>query len=83
MDGAALASAGLIAKPGARVKVLAAGSVTTPLTVRVHRISEAARHAVEAAGGTVELLEVVETEPQGAAPERHGRKADTSEGAPE
>ena len=83
VDGAALASAGLIAKPGARVKVLAAGSVSTPLTVRVHRISKAARQAVEGAGGTVELLEVVETEPEGAAPKRHGRKADTSEDAPE
>jgi len=61
VDGDALASAGLIAKPGARVKVLAAGAVTTPLTVRVHRISKAARQAVEAAGGTVELLEVVES----------------------
>lgn len=69
VDGAALASAGLIAKPGARVKVLAAGSVTMPLTVRVHRISKAARQAVEAAGGRVELLEVVETAAAEDAPE--------------
>ena len=91
VDGAALASAGLIAKPGARVKILAAGAVTTPLTVRVHRISKAARRAVEAAGGTVELLEVVETavaeeaapEPATAAPKRRGQKADQDEDAPE
>lgn len=91
VDGPALASAGLIAKPGARVKILAAGAVTTPLTVRVHRISKAARRAVEAAGGTVELLEVVETdvaeelkpEPENAAPKRRSPKADRDEDAPE
>lgn len=60
VDGDALAGAGLIAKPTTRVKVLAAGSLSAPLTLRVHRISKAARQAVEAAGGTVELLEVVE-----------------------
>ena len=91
VDGPALASAGLIAKPSARVKILAAGAVTTPLTVRVHRISKAARRAVEAAGGTVELLEVVETEvaeevtpePETVAPKRRGPKADQDEDAPE
>jgi large subunit ribosomal protein L15 len=62
VDGELLAQAGLIAKPSTPVKVLAAGGVKTPLTLRVHRISKAARQAVEAAGGTVELLEVAETE---------------------
>jgi large subunit ribosomal protein L15 len=60
VDGDALAAAGLIAKPGTRVKVLAAGSLQTPLTLRVHRISKAARQAVEAAGGSVELLDVAD-----------------------
>lgn len=60
VDGDALASAGLIPRPNVRVKVLAAGSVRAPLTLRVHRISGAARRAVEAAGGTVEVLEVSE-----------------------
>lgn len=91
VDGMALASAGLIAKPGARVKVLAAGGVKTPLTLRVHRISKAARQAVEAAGGTVELLEVVESaaaegatsEPDTASPRRRSRKAAEDEDAPE
>lgn len=92
VDGAALASAGLIAKPTARVKVLAAGAVNTPLTLRVHRISKAARLAVEAAGGTVELLEVVATAPaedaasearSTAATRRRGRKADEDEVASE
>ena len=91
VDGPALASAGLIAKPSARVKILAAGAVTTPLTLRVHRISRAARQAVEAAGGTVELLEVVETpvveeatpEPETVTPKRRSRKSEQDEDAPE
>jgi hypothetical protein len=40
-----------------RVKVLAAGPLREPLQLRVHRISGAARRKVEAAGGSVELLE--------------------------
>ena len=57
VDAAALAEAGVIARASQRVKVLAAGELRTPLQLRVHRISTAARRAVEAAGGSVELLE--------------------------
>ncbi len=57
VDGVALASLGLISKPGDRVKVLAAGRLTVPLTVRVARVSAAAQKAIEAAGGRVEQLE--------------------------
>jgi large subunit ribosomal protein L15 len=57
VDADALAAAGLIHRATVRVKVLAAGPLRAPLTLRVHRISEAARRKVEAAGGTVELLE--------------------------
>ena len=57
VDGAALAGAGLITKASAPVKVLGAGELATTLTLRVHRISASARSAVEAAGGSVELLE--------------------------
>ncbi len=40
---------------GARpVKLLAGGTLAVPLTIRVDAASEAARRAVEAAGGTVE-----------------------------
>lgn len=60
VDGEALATAGLIAKATTPVKVLAAGEIRTTLTLRVHRISKAARVAVEAAGGTVQLLDVAE-----------------------
>lgn len=84
VDGAALASAGLIARPTTRVKVLAAGALSSPLTLRVHRISKAARKAVEAAGGTVELLEVVATtEPESAAAGRRRGRAAHDEDASE
>jgi large subunit ribosomal protein L15 len=57
VDGAALASRGLVGHPDERVKLLAAGEVKIDVTVRVHRASAAARAAVEKAGGRVELLE--------------------------
>ena len=56
VDAATLAEAGLIAKPTAHVKVLAAGQLRTPIVLRVHRISAAARSSIEAAGGSVELV---------------------------
>lgn len=60
VDGEALAQMGLIAHPTDLVKVLGAGKLKVPVTVRVHRVSAAARTALEAAGGRVELLEVRE-----------------------
>jgi large subunit ribosomal protein L15 len=50
-----LRSSGLVAKRGL-VKVLARGELTKPLTVRAHGFSAAAVRAIEAAGGTVEVL---------------------------
>lgn len=57
VDPDVLTEAGLIPRASSPVKVLAAGELGHALTLRVHRISGAARAAVEAAGGTVELLE--------------------------
>ncbi|HEY0670804.1 MAG TPA: 50S ribosomal protein L15 [Longimicrobiales bacterium] len=42
---------------GSPVKVLGDGEVTRKFTVRAHAISDSARAKIEAAGGTVELLE--------------------------
>ncbi|MFN4033923.1 MAG: 50S ribosomal protein L15 [Fimbriimonadales bacterium] len=39
------------------VKVLGVGEITFPLTVHAHAISESARAKIEAAGGTVQLIE--------------------------
>ncbi len=50
-----LRAGGLVAKRGL-VKVLARGEITKPLTVRAHGFSAAAVRAIEAAGGTTEVL---------------------------
>lgn len=55
VDPGALRSRGLVAKRGL-VKVLARGDLTRPLTVRAHAFSAAARRAIEAAGGSVEVV---------------------------
>lgn len=39
------------------VKILGVGKITIPLTVHAHAISESARAKIEAAGGTVQLIE--------------------------
>lgn len=56
VDPDVLTEAGLIPRASSPVKVLAAGHLGHALTLRVHRISAAARSAVESAGGSVELL---------------------------
>ena len=48
----------LIKKGRDGVKVLGNGELNTKLTVKVHKISKSAKAAVEAKGGTVELVEV-------------------------
>lgn len=50
-----LRAAGLVGK-GSLVKVLGRGQLQRALTVKVHAISTSARAAVEAAGGTVEII---------------------------
>ncbi|MFN2568479.1 MAG: 50S ribosomal protein L15 [Candidatus Dormibacteria bacterium] len=67
VDGQALAGVGLVAHAGDSIKILGAGKLKVPVTVRVHRISAAARAAVEAAGGGVELLEAVEVDKEATA----------------
>jgi len=39
------------------VKVLAKGEITKPLTVHAHKFSAAAREAIEAAGGTCQVID--------------------------
>jgi large subunit ribosomal protein L15 len=47
-----------LAHKGELVKVLGRGAVTTPVHLSVHAISAPARAAVEAAGGSVTLIEL-------------------------
>jgi large subunit ribosomal protein L15 len=53
-----LAAARLLRDPGNPVVILGRGEVNVALKVRVHRISKAAQAKIEAAGGSVEIVEV-------------------------
>ena len=57
VDADALVAAGLLKKASDRFKVLAGGGIEHALTVRVERISPAAKAKIEAAGGSVEVLD--------------------------
>ncbi|HET8632360.1 MAG TPA: 50S ribosomal protein L15 [Thermomicrobiales bacterium] len=58
IDPTALAHAGAIdlARP---LKILGDGELTRPLAVRAHKVTAGARAKIEAAGGTIELLDEV------------------------
>lgn len=56
IDPEGLAAAGIIGKPTEKVKLLGQGKLDKPLTLKIHGISAGAREAVEAAGGSVEVL---------------------------
>jgi large subunit ribosomal protein L15 len=57
VDRDALFGKGLLPKKVKVIKILANGELTKKLTVRAHRFSESAKAKVEAAGGTVEVVE--------------------------
>jgi large subunit ribosomal protein L15 len=57
VDPAALHAAGLATRRDVPVKVLARGQLSKALTVHAHGFSRAAREAIEAAGGTAQLIE--------------------------
>jgi large subunit ribosomal protein L15 len=57
VDIAALAAAGLATRRDIPVKVLGRGEITKPLTVHAHGFSKSARAAIEAAGGTCQVIE--------------------------
>ncbi len=47
---------GIVKKSKVNVKVLGNGSVDKKLTVKAHKFSSAAKEAIEAAGGTIEVI---------------------------
>ena len=53
----ALKAKGLGTRKDVPVKILAKGSISKPLTVHAHKFSGAAREAIEAAGGTCNVIE--------------------------
>jgi large subunit ribosomal protein L15 len=56
VDHDVLKEAGLVGVKTQRIKLLAQGEVTVPLTVKVQAVSAQARERIEAAGGRVEVL---------------------------
>jgi len=56
IDPAALVKCGLVTKLYDGVKLLANGDLDKPLTVKVHKCSQAAQAKIIAAGGTVEVI---------------------------
>jgi large subunit ribosomal protein L15 len=55
-----LMSKGLVPKRAKHIKLLGTGDITTAVKCRVHRCSETAKSKIEAAGGSIELLEAAE-----------------------
>lgn len=53
-----LMAKGIINKRLDGIKILGNGTLERPISVRVHQVSASARKAIEAIGGTVELIEV-------------------------
>lgn len=51
---------GIVRDPNKHIKVLGNGEISRPLGISAHKVSEGARQKIEAAGGTVTLIEVAE-----------------------
>jgi len=51
-----LAEKGIVKNQKSGIKVLAKGDIDHKLTVKAHKFSEAAKKAIEAAGGSVEVI---------------------------
>jgi large subunit ribosomal protein L15 len=75
IDHAALQAAGLARGGKDGVRLLGKGAITSALTFRVSGASAGARQAVEAAGGTVEVIEVVSSAEKAAAKKGSAKKA--------
>jgi large subunit ribosomal protein L15 len=56
IDAEGLVAAGIIKKADDKIKLLGKGAIDKPLTLKVHSVSAQAKAAVEAAGGSVEIL---------------------------
>jgi hypothetical protein len=70
-----LLAAGVISSLRDGLKILGDGEVKRPLKVTAHRVSKAARQKIEAAGGNVELLAVLERARRKTAPQAPASEA--------
>lgn len=73
VDAAALKARGLVKGRHDGLKVLANGALTKKLTIRAHKVSAAAREAIQKAGGSVEELPLVAHKPESAAKAHSGK----------
>ncbi len=54
IDQAALLASGLVKKKSESIKILAKGEISFPITVKIARVSQAAKTKITAAGGSIE-----------------------------
>lgn len=54
IDEAAIVKSGIVRKEGSNIKILAKGEINFPVTLKIARISPAAKNKITAAGGSVE-----------------------------
>jgi large subunit ribosomal protein L15 len=57
VDIGTLVDTGLVSSLSAKVKILGQGEITKALQVKVHAISKSAKEKIEAAGGSVEVVD--------------------------
>ena len=75
VDETALRNAGLVKGRWTGVKLLGEGKLSRKVAIHVHRVSEKARAAVEAAGGSVTLVPLMDHKPEAAAKAHAGKGA--------
>ena len=75
VDESALRKAGLVKGRWTGVKLLGEGKLTRKFAIHVHRVSEKAKAAVEAAGGLVTLVPLMAHKPEAAAKAHAGKGA--------
>lgn len=73
VDEASLREARLVQGRWDGIKVLAQGTLNKKLTVKAHKFSDAAREAIEKAGGKVEVLPLVAHKPESASKAHSGK----------
>ena len=54
IDEAALLQSGIVKKKSSNVKILAKGEINFPVTLKLNKISQAAKNKITAAGGSIE-----------------------------
>ena len=78
-----LRAAGVLRHLREPVKILASGELSKSFTVRAHKVSAAARARIEAAGGTITLIENENADATAAAEAASDESAATEAAAPE